>query len=181
MATTLKQPLFWRTINWLLFKPLYKGHFLLSPRWQLWRGSTVTYCIKQNTANEQLYHQESSEKKFPLVNCYIFLSNFPTFVSYKNDKFDTGLSHLCIQCTFPGPLRHTALFQDFLKSTMYLSMPIMCRWHFQNKHLRFNSICGMTFHFNDKYYNIMDNYAICCLCLTKLHDCIHQRSKQTYK
>ena len=39
----------------------------------------------------------------------------------------------------------------------------------------------MTFPFNDKYYNIMDNYAICCLCLTKLHDCIHQRSKQTYK
>ena len=126
MATTLQLPLFWRTIHWLLFKPLYNGHFLLSPRWPLWRGSIiiVTHCIKQNTANVS---SGKFRKKFPLVNCYIFLSNFPIFVSHKNNKFDTGLSHLCIQCTFPGPFRHTALFQDFLKSTMYLSMPIMYR------------------------------------------------------
>ena len=29
------------SIHWLLFKPLYNGHFILSPRWPLWRGSTV--------------------------------------------------------------------------------------------------------------------------------------------
>ena len=30
-----------QSIHWLLFKPLYNGHLLLSPRWPLWRGSTV--------------------------------------------------------------------------------------------------------------------------------------------
>ena len=29
------------TTSLLLFKPLYNGHFLLSPSWPLWRGSTV--------------------------------------------------------------------------------------------------------------------------------------------
>ena len=32
-----------QSIHWLLFKPLYNGHFLLSPRWPLWRGSTVLF------------------------------------------------------------------------------------------------------------------------------------------
>ena len=30
-----------QSIHWLLFKPLHNGHLLLSPRWPLWRGSTV--------------------------------------------------------------------------------------------------------------------------------------------
>ena len=30
-----------QSIHWLLFKLLYKGRFLLSPRWPLWKGSTV--------------------------------------------------------------------------------------------------------------------------------------------
>ena len=29
------------SIHWLLFKPLYNGHFLLSPGWPLWGDSTV--------------------------------------------------------------------------------------------------------------------------------------------
>ena len=35
-------------IHWLLFKPLYNGHFLLSPRWPLWTGSTVIhfFCFR---------------------------------------------------------------------------------------------------------------------------------------
>ena len=31
------------SIHWPLFKPLYNGHFLQSPRWPLWRGSTVLF------------------------------------------------------------------------------------------------------------------------------------------
>ena len=34
-----------QSIQWLLFKTLYSGHFGLSPRWQLWRGSAVIYTI----------------------------------------------------------------------------------------------------------------------------------------
>ena len=30
-----------QSIHWLLLKPLYNGHFLLSSRWPLWKGSTV--------------------------------------------------------------------------------------------------------------------------------------------
>ena len=30
-----------QSLHWLLFKPLYKGHFLLPPTWPLLRGSTV--------------------------------------------------------------------------------------------------------------------------------------------
>ena len=52
-ATALQWPLFFvpankNSIHWLLFKaslqrpPHYNSHFLLSPRWPLWRGSTVT-------------------------------------------------------------------------------------------------------------------------------------------
>ena len=33
-----------QSINWLLFKPPYNGHFLLSPRWPLWRGLNKSQC-----------------------------------------------------------------------------------------------------------------------------------------
>ena len=43
MATSLQWPFLGgrQSIHWLLFQPLYNGHFLLSPRWPLWRGSTL--------------------------------------------------------------------------------------------------------------------------------------------
>ena len=51
-ATSLQRPVFFvladkKSIHWPLFKtsiqrpPLYNGHFLLYPRWPLWRGLTV--------------------------------------------------------------------------------------------------------------------------------------------
>ena len=30
-----------QSIHWLLFKPLYNGHFFMSLRWPFWTGSTV--------------------------------------------------------------------------------------------------------------------------------------------
>lgn len=103
------------------------GPFLLPPRWSLQRVSTVTVLNRALL----IHHQRKAEKKFSSHQLlYLTFQISPCLcLIYKNDKFDTRLSHLWIQCIFPGPLRHTctALFQDFLKSTMHLSMPIMRR------------------------------------------------------
>ena len=50
MGTSLQRPFFWRTFHTftlvstsLQWTPLNNGHFLLSPRWPLMRGSTVVF------------------------------------------------------------------------------------------------------------------------------------------
>ena len=46
-----------QSIHWLLmFKPPYKGHFLLSLRWPLWRGLTV---VERALWDTQLYWNNS--------------------------------------------------------------------------------------------------------------------------
>ena len=47
MSTSLQWPFvfYQQSIHSLLFQPLYKGHFLLSLRWPLQRGSTVLLLL----------------------------------------------------------------------------------------------------------------------------------------
>ena len=48
-----------QSIHWLMFKPLYSSQFILSPRWPLWRGSTVfvkKFIKNLDTSNHAEYH-----------------------------------------------------------------------------------------------------------------------------
>ena len=71
-------------------KPLYNGHFLLSPKWPLQRGSTV--YIKQNDNLGQVKEQYS-ELRFPgrklihdtmngdHVNCSLVHNGYPSLIN----------------------------------------------------------------------------------------------------
>ena len=75
---------------------------------------------------------------------------------------------------------YTALFQDFLKSTIIWACQ-SCVNNISKTNIWDLTVFVAWLSTSMTSTTIMENYAICCLCLTKLHDCIHQQSKQTYK
>ena len=93
-ATSLQRPVTFfcpggQSILWLLFKPLYNGHFRLFPRWPLWRWMARDAVESSQQMRSKLFHCFLG-LNFQWRNVRIHTTNGPSLWRQKNSPTSRG-------------------------------------------------------------------------------------------